>query len=198
MVEWKQTVRGIFFRKQTTTTAWLQNMNLKIHFKDIENDKHFPLIGHRNNLTCLTVSKEEFEHFLVSLYFIHPPPFPLKERWNLILLRSFRGAPFLKEYIFSPRAKSIFNDLKIFKISRTFQNVRILMIALWFFKISPFLRCERSVTLEIDVICLNRFLFLHTFFRINKSAKDGQFPGIMAMVPQLLYGTTPLTKGSKF
>ena len=52
---------------------------------------------------------------------IHPPP-PLKERWNLILLRSLRGAPFLKDYFFSPRVKNIFNDLKIFKIFRAFQK----------------------------------------------------------------------------
>jgi len=31
--------------------------NHLVIIQDIENDKHFPLIGHRNNLTCLTVSK---------------------------------------------------------------------------------------------------------------------------------------------
>ena len=62
-----------------------------------------------------------------KLHFTHKiksstPPSPLKERWNLILLRSLRGAPFLKDYLFSPRVKNIFNDLKIFKIFRAFQK----------------------------------------------------------------------------
>ena len=70
-------------------------------------------------------------HFCCCTLFVENlvhPPSPLKERWNLI-------------------------DLKYSKFLENLKNVKILIIVLWVFKISPYLRCERSVTLEIDPRC---------------------------------------------
>ena len=74
-------------------------------------------------------------------------PLPLKKRWNLILLRSLRGAPFLNELIF------FLMILNYSKLWRHLKNVRISMIAVWVFTISQYLRWETSVTLEIDQSC---------------------------------------------